>query len=280
MVRKIAVFLLFAAAATTLLHGEDFWVKKQYKDWSKEECKRLLTNSPWAQRSDLAQVNMVRVADATAMPSLADVTSQTPSGAGSDRTSTQINYVVQIRSALPVRQAWVQQQMLAAVAASLPADQQKEMSQRADAVLGMKYSDVILVHVIYGSNNAQVDRVLASFWQHQTLDQLKLTATLIVRGKRIAPVNFQVVEGAGREFALIFPRIVDGAPVVTADDKLFAVEFRSPGLGGSPGGTASSRRGGSQANSAGAMEATEIAPEKIYVPFRPKDMVIKGELVY
>src|SRR2546425_12140291 len=28
--------------------GEDFWVKKDYLQWTDEEVKTLLTNSPWA----------------------------------------------------------------------------------------------------------------------------------------------------------------------------------------------------------------------------------------
>src|SRR2546425_661994 len=36
--------LLVAGAAL----GEDFWVKKDYMQWTDEEVKTLLTNSPWA----------------------------------------------------------------------------------------------------------------------------------------------------------------------------------------------------------------------------------------
>lgn len=39
----IGAFLL---AGVTL--GEDFWVKKDYKEWTAEEVKKLLTNSPWS----------------------------------------------------------------------------------------------------------------------------------------------------------------------------------------------------------------------------------------
>src|SRR5712671_5344796 len=28
--------------------GEDFWVKKEYMQWTDEEVKKLMTNSPWA----------------------------------------------------------------------------------------------------------------------------------------------------------------------------------------------------------------------------------------
>ena len=28
--------------------GEDFWVKKEYTQWSDEEVEKVMTNSPWA----------------------------------------------------------------------------------------------------------------------------------------------------------------------------------------------------------------------------------------
>ena len=28
--------------------GEDFWIKKEYMQWSDEEIKKLMTDSPWA----------------------------------------------------------------------------------------------------------------------------------------------------------------------------------------------------------------------------------------
>jgi hypothetical protein len=39
----IGTFLLAGVAL-----GEDFWVKKDYKEWTPEEVKKLLTNSPWS----------------------------------------------------------------------------------------------------------------------------------------------------------------------------------------------------------------------------------------
>src|ERR1700721_2851126 len=42
--------LLIAAAAL----GEDFWVKKDYMQWTDDEVKTLLTNSPWAKDLTIA----------------------------------------------------------------------------------------------------------------------------------------------------------------------------------------------------------------------------------
>ena len=36
---------LFIAGITL---GEDFWIKKEYMQWSDDEVKKLMTNSPWA----------------------------------------------------------------------------------------------------------------------------------------------------------------------------------------------------------------------------------------
>jgi len=36
------------AAATLLLHADDFWTKKPFTEWSQKDAHKLLTNSPWA----------------------------------------------------------------------------------------------------------------------------------------------------------------------------------------------------------------------------------------
>src|SRR2546422_8837482 len=44
--------IIFLCLAGLLLAGvaigEDFWVKKEYMQWTDEEVKKVMTNSPWA----------------------------------------------------------------------------------------------------------------------------------------------------------------------------------------------------------------------------------------
>lgn len=45
---RVALICIGAFFLAGVALGEDFWIKKDYKEWTPEEVKRLLTNSPWA----------------------------------------------------------------------------------------------------------------------------------------------------------------------------------------------------------------------------------------
>ena len=256
----VLVLLLFVSVS---LLAEDFWVKKQYTDWSKQDCEKMLKNSPWAQQSSIAQVGALLASQET--NATADV---------GRVGNTQITYTAQIVSALPVREAMVRQQWLANNISSMPADKQQLAKQRAEAFLNAPAGDVV-VHVIYTVNNDQMDRSLANYWQHSTLETVKNTIYLIGgNGTRIEATGFEVAPGAAREFEVTFPRTVGGQPVLTPESKQLALELRAPGLGisGQPGG----RRRGSGSGTAG----DDSGFTRFYVPFKPKDMVVNGQLLY
>ncbi len=279
--------LLIVLALTLPLGAEDFWVKKPYTDWSKQEVERLLKNSPWAQGASLTQVNMMLAnqESVNSTPTLSSTDAAT-NAATTGRDNTHINYTAMLASALPIRQALVRQQLIANNVSAMPPDQQRALMEKAEQFLSAPVNDVVLVHVLYGSNNQQFDRMLAGFWQHQSLDTLKNSTVLIgANGKRVPPNGFQASPGAGRDFELSFPRTVDGEPILTANDKVLALEFRAPGLSIGGAGMKRNRGRGATQDAPGASGtpnggSDDSDLERIYVPFRPKDMLLKGELVY
>ena len=50
MRRYIAGILLIVGLAAATAWADDFWAKKNWKEWSKGECDKILDDSPWAQR--------------------------------------------------------------------------------------------------------------------------------------------------------------------------------------------------------------------------------------
>jgi hypothetical protein len=40
--------------------GSDFWEKKDYTKWSEKECRKMLTNSPWAKQYVLTERSLPR----------------------------------------------------------------------------------------------------------------------------------------------------------------------------------------------------------------------------
>lgn len=268
--RNYAILAVLAVSLPLL--ADDFWVKKPYTQWSREECEKLLKNSPWTQASTLNQVSMTLAnqepSDQLGANPGADVRAGTPF----------ITYVVQLSSALPIRQAIVRQQWIANNVDALPADRQAQIKQRAESFVSAPVGDVVLVHVAYGSNNQQLDRVMAGYWQHQTLDKLKDLVNLIAGKRRVAPIEFDVAPGAAREFELTFPRVVESSPLLSGDDKVLALEFRAPGIG--IGGSPSSGRRGRGSSPSARTPDSDTGLERFYIPFKPKEMVLNGQLFY
>jgi hypothetical protein len=46
--RRTAFLSLAGLLVAGVVLGEDFWVKKEYTQWTEEEVKKVMTNSPWA----------------------------------------------------------------------------------------------------------------------------------------------------------------------------------------------------------------------------------------
>jgi hypothetical protein len=53
MTRLCAVILLFLGAVAATLYGADFWQKKKFTEWSDNEVRRMLSDSPWAHTYEL-----------------------------------------------------------------------------------------------------------------------------------------------------------------------------------------------------------------------------------
>lgn len=90
-IQKLVLLLLLASVAAA--QSKDYWEKKDYRQWTDRECRKLLEDSPWANLHTVSQVFIDPLA--------------TDSTARERQPNPRIVYKVQIRSAAPVRQALV-----------------------------------------------------------------------------------------------------------------------------------------------------------------------------
>jgi hypothetical protein len=49
--RRTALFSLAGLLFAGITLGEDFWVKKDFTQWTDKEVRRILTNSPWSKET-------------------------------------------------------------------------------------------------------------------------------------------------------------------------------------------------------------------------------------
>src|SRR5262245_29983305 len=116
MDRSVLLFLaaLFIASGAV---AEDSWVKKDYMQWTDEEVKKVMTNSPWA-KDVLVSASGLLGGQRPAADS--DATEESGGGgrggrgrgrggggSGSGSTETMLNLNMSWRSALPWRKALV-----------------------------------------------------------------------------------------------------------------------------------------------------------------------------
>jgi len=250
--RKILYFAIPAIflAASSAAFGADFWENKPFDEWSQKECSKLLENSPWARDFTLIDSRL-----------------QQSTSASDDGQQFHIKYQIQLRSAMPVRQAVVRQMQIAQKYDSLGPEQKQQFDKGAKSFLDSNFSEAVVVYVTYETNSQAKAMELSRHWQSQTTDVLKNTVFLRnSRGEQVPLAQFNPPQGAERSFQFIFPRQINGKPFLDPEDKSLQLEFTYPVV---------IVPGGSSYN-----EADKLGNGKGFLEFKPKKMLFQGNLVY
>lgn len=205
--------LLFVAAPALA----QFWLRKDYGRWTQQECRQMLRRSPWADTYSLKAVLFQPV--------------QQESVVEGRELEPEITYTAQLLSARPVRMAVARLQQLDPRYKQLSGEQRTELDRQLREYVAAEYPDTIVVQLVYGSTARSYDLQLARYWQSQAPEGLKNEIYLIGAPGRIAPRAVQIGTGASREIQLIFPRVVDGRPVLAAGQRDFGIELQHPAIG-------------------------------------------------
>jgi len=205
--RTISLFLAAALlVGLCAVFAADFWEKKEYTQWSQQECKKILEDSPWSQPYLLQGF-----------------------GSGEGDGAPRIIYTVQFRSALPIRWAMVRNNQIASKYDKLSPEQKAQFDLSVKEFMSVSYEDAVVVDVSYDHNVPSQDLTIARFWQTQTRDLLKNQVYLYgSKGKKVPLADYKIGQGAQRKFQFIFPRQFDGKPIATAEDKNIVLEFPYP----------------------------------------------------
>ncbi len=216
------LLVLFISVIPTA-SGKDFWEKKAYKEWSEKDCRKMLEDSPWAEKYEVTSID-VNMADQTA----------------SDGAPPYVRYRVQLRSALPIRQAIVRQTHIANNYDELSAEQQQAIDNQTDPFLNTSYEDYVIVYITYETNTPRnVVSQLVRHWQTQTTDMLKFSVFLGgSKGEKVPLEQYVVPQSAEQYIQFVFPRKVNGRDLLLSEDKELILEFEVPAAGRVGGGKA------------------------------------------
>ena len=246
------IIIVFFATAS---FAQGPWAKKDWKKWSKDDCKKVLENSPWAQQWTYEDAKMANFSSRPEGTTAGGVGSGSTQGVGSE-SELQVAYTIQLRSALPVREAVVRQLMLANRFDNMNQEQQESFLKQTEPYLNRKYDDVIVVHVTYSSNVVEYNRGLMTFWENYPGGTVPQDAFLNTpRGEKVPVAQLIAPKGGAQEFEFIFPRVFNGKPVLEPGDKKMSVEFMSPKVG-------------------------QVASSRVFVEFKVEGMMENGSLVY
>ncbi len=193
--------LLLLAIALTATAADDFWATKDWKLWTRAECEKMLSDSPWAKT--------------WRAPAIAQT----------------IVFVVQVRSALPIREALVRKQQLDQKYDTMDEDKRKVFDGQAEEILSRKYDHMILINVDY--SRADVDDatllnigiMFGSVHNGATGLNLRL---ITETGDRVEALRVDSRYARNYQYDLIFPRVKDGATVIKEGAKFFDIQFQSP----------------------------------------------------
>lgn len=254
--KRLAAGVVLTMALTGSVQAQEFWDKKPFKEWTKDQVNKLLQNSPWASHAG----------EKTVAQNLAF---NQAGGTGGQDNERSVDYFAQIWSARPVREAVIRRVMLQNKYDKMTADQQKAFDQSADAYIARQYPDVIVIGVEYSSNIDMVERELALYWQNVPPNSAPVDIYLIGHnGIRIQPIRYEADRGGGRLFQLVFPRVVNDQPVVSPGDKTLRLEIPvltiDPAVTGTLGGATNSG----------------LRTRRALFEFKVEKMKYKGEVVF
>ncbi len=254
----LAVLLLAAFTA----QAEDFWVKKDWKQWSKEECTKILQDSPWSRKWAKSQMGS---------PQMPGVSGANAEGASGEKTP-EMHYDIELQSALPIREAVIRKAQIDQKYDKMTEAQKKEFDSKAGAFLNRSYDDVILVHITFGSNLQAFEREMATYWKTIPPEAPPVDMYLITEnGDRVPPIRFNTSQSGAYSFDLIFPRMKNREPIVHDGDKVLSLQFTHPAIGNQ-----------TQINTTNPTNPSidVFGEERVLIQFKLDKMVVNGKANY
>jgi hypothetical protein len=193
--RKLAPALLVLLLAMSVMAAQKY---KPWTEWSKKDAEKILNDSAWGQTQ--TDTDTTEMTWSTA--------SRPPGTMGQLNQATSVSFHIRFLSAKPIRQA------LARLAELDTSSNTPQQVQNARAFVDQKYDQSIVVAVSFESKDGRFSGPAFQAIGSAITNTLKNNTYLEVKGKRIFLQEYQAPTPGGIGAIFIFPRSVDGVPVV------------------------------------------------------------------
>jgi hypothetical protein len=222
MRRSFSVGILAVLGFAALVTGaDDFWVKKDWKTWSKAECKKMLEDSPWAKR--------FLIENNSSNGQLPGSLTDSPGFGLTNKGAGEVTYDVQLLTAAPVREAFIREQQIEQKYDKMSDAEKNAFDAKIEKQMNGTKADVIIVRVVFEANKPVLADAVKAYWQSLPPDTVPPNFYLVTeKGTRIPPLTFSFTKGSEAEFGVTFPRNLGAVPVISTDTKSLSVQFQNP----------------------------------------------------
>jgi len=200
--------MMFCLALPLTAWAADFWAKKPYQTWSAEETQQMLAESPWATTLKLGGIQSVTG------------NAPRPGGETEMEEDPSVTYILQFRSAQPIRQAQVRSSELTAHYDKMSAEQKAAFDANGSKFLSATFPDRVIVAITFQSNVQTYQGELRTYWTQQSLPKQSMKVFLNAGSEKLSLTGYSC---NGDTFQFVFPRPKDLSP-----DGKISVEFVHP----------------------------------------------------
>jgi len=182
--------------------------KEPFNKWSMDKAVKMLNKSPWARQETFTRV--IR-------------------GVGSGISGEKEIYntfYIRFLSARPIREAYARVQQIQNGYDRMEADQRRRFDDALLPNLELDVSKWIVVSISFRSNDPNEESSVRRFFQSETVETLKnkvFLSTPTCPQVEISAYFPQREESVGAKF--VFPREINGHPLVTLDCRNITLEF-------------------------------------------------------
>lgn len=208
---RISALILSFWLAIQPVSAAEFWSKKPYQDWTADETRRMMEESPWATTLKLGGVqnNVINIGGPNSRGS-----------SGEMETDTSISYTLQFRSAQPIREAEIRSAQLNSHYDKMNPAQKAAFDASAAKFLAARFPDRVVVAVTFHTSIAEYESSLRTYWTNQSLPKLSMSVFLNTRSERLSLIAYGFKDDT---FQFTFPR-----PKELKPDEKISVEFVHP----------------------------------------------------
>ena len=213
----LAFALIVLAVAVVVPKEKETYDSTPFQEWSQKLVSKILAEPPWAQQWGTSE----------AVAGMHENVSEAERGQEVGKHS----FTVRLMSSLAMRQAYVRWLELRNNYDAMPPERKQEFDSKVNGLLKADVSQEIVLAVSFQSNMPYTERDLARFFDSATAATLNQSAYLYGPRGRIDLLKYVAANGEATGARFIFPRLVNGQPVLQPGDKEMRFELYVPPLG-------------------------------------------------